>query len=125
MVRTGLWIITVLIIASSPVLAQQAAGADDKPAGAVSGSNEFGLGDSIFRLFYKPGSLEWEMPCTWGPRKGETLKWSLIPLLETTVPTNTDDILGNDTWVLSPGFAIAGDTSTSSNEAGRQTPSCN
>ena len=94
-------------------------------AGAVSGSNEFGLGDSIFRLFYKPKSLEWEMPCTWGPRKGDTLKWSLMPILETTVPTNTDDILGSDTWVLSPGFVIAGDTPTSSNEAGRQTPSCN
>ena len=34
MVRTGLWIITVLIIASSPVLAQNAAGDDDKPAAA-------------------------------------------------------------------------------------------
>ncbi len=81
-------------------------------SGPVSGSNEFGLGDSIFRFFYKPESLEWETPCTWGPRKGETLGWSLIPLIETTVPTNTDDILGSDTWVLSPGFAIAGDTPT-------------
>ncbi len=80
--------------------------------GAASGSSEFGLGDSIFRFFFKPKSLEWEMPCTWGPRKGEALKWSLIPLIETTVPTNTDDILGSDTWVLSPGFAIAGDTPT-------------
>ena len=32
--------------------------------------------------------------------------------IETTIPTNTDDILGSDSWILSPGFAVVGDTPT-------------
>ena len=73
---------------------------------------DFGLGDIILRFFVRPESLEWKTPCTWGPRKGQQLGGGLLPLLETTLPTNTDDLLGSDSWILSPGFAVVQDTPT-------------
>jgi hypothetical protein len=65
------------------------------------------------RFFIRPEATEFYYDAPdWGPRKGTQLNISLLPLIETTVPTNTDDLLGSDTWILSPGFAIAADTPT-------------
>ena len=80
--------------------------------GFVGDTDEFGIGDSIFRFMFRPESLAWEIPATWGPKKGEQLGGSILPILETTIPTNTDDILGEDAWILSPGFAIVQSTPT-------------
>ncbi|MCZ6683296.1 MAG: hypothetical protein O7B26_08930 [Planctomycetota bacterium] len=76
-------------------------------------AHQFGMGDLILRAFWKPEFLEWKFDApNWGPRKGTKMGLSIIPILETTLPTHTDDLLGDDVWVLSPGFAVAVDTPT-------------
>ncbi len=75
-------------------------------------AHQAGLGDTILRFFYRPEATEWQSSFTWGPRKGEKSGGAFMPILETTLPTNTDDLLGSDTWVLSPGFVVVQDTPT-------------
>ncbi|UCG32987.1 MAG: hypothetical protein JSU68_15150 [Phycisphaerales bacterium] len=76
-------------------------------------AHQFGMGDLILRFFIRPEATEWYYDAPgWSPRSGTKMNISLLPLIETTVPTNTDDLLGSDTWILSPGFAVVGDTPT-------------
>ncbi|MHC4128927.1 MAG: transporter family protein [Planctomycetota bacterium] len=52
--------------------------------------SEFGLGDFTYQAFFVP-------------RGGEVM-WGVGPAL--TVPTNTDDRLGRDQWLLGPAFVV-------------------
>jgi hypothetical protein len=66
--------------------------------------DESGLGDSIFRLMYKnPESMSFDSPFKEGGA-GEVML-----MLETTVPTASEPILGGETLVASPGFAVVAD----------------
>ena len=65
--------------------------------------NSVGLGDTILRFFLRPQS--WEF--SFGPKKDKGISW--MPLLEFTVPTATEDVLGGDALIASPGFAVAFD----------------
>ena len=83
------------------------------PPGGVPGpdldpdGDETGMGDLNLRFLFKPkgwnGTWGWEDEMN--PNKG----WSIMPLIETTLPTATDDALGGEAWILSPGFAIVSD----------------
>jgi hypothetical protein len=75
---------------------------------------QFGMGDLILRFFVRPEIMDFTFDApNWGPRKGTKMSGTAImPLLETTIPTNTDDLLGSDAWILSPGFAFVIDTPT-------------
>ena len=74
--------------------------------------DEWGMGDLILRLFWRPkvqGVTEFEfsladMP---GPRAKGNI--SIMPLLEMTLPTHTDDLLGADEVIVSPGFVFVKD----------------
>jgi hypothetical protein len=65
--------------------------------------NAVGVGDANFRFFLRPESLEWRF----GQNKSKGA--SLMPLVEFTVPTATEDVLGGDALLMSPGFALAFD----------------
>ncbi len=65
--------------------------------------NAVGLGDSTLRFFVRPRSLEWG----WGPEKSRN--FTLIPTLEMTVPTATEDVLGGDALIMSPGMTVVFD----------------
>jgi hypothetical protein len=69
--------------------------------------DDVGMGDLILRFFWKldflQGQYGWEDEMN--PNKG----WSIMPIIETTLPTATEDTLGGDAWILSPGFAVVTD----------------
>ncbi|MHC5109393.1 MAG: hypothetical protein ACYTHJ_05900 [Planctomycetota bacterium] len=75
---------------------------------------DWGMGDTILRFFLRPEFSDFSVSeWTWGPRKGQSINGNFfMPLLEMTVPTHTEDILGKDEWVLSPGFVFVTDTPT-------------
>jgi hypothetical protein len=64
--------------------------------------DDTGVGDANFRFFLRP--KEWEFSF-----KDGTKDVSIMPLIETTVPTATEDGLGGDAWILSPGFVFVTD----------------
>ena len=55
-----------------------------------------GYGDLNLRFFYWPEAWNWEY--------SEGNNFALIPVIETTLPTATDDVLGGKTWMASPGI---------------------
>ncbi len=60
------------------------------------GGSTTGFGDLNLRFFKKVG---------WGGKyKEEGKSWILMPLIETTLPTASDDVLGGETIILSPGL---------------------
>ena len=65
--------------------------------------NSTGLGDTILRFFTRPRSLEF----AFGAKKNKNL--SIIPTFEFTVPTATEDILGGEALILSPGLTLVVD----------------
>ncbi len=67
-----------------------------------SGGNETGMGDLNLRFFLAPPTWAWKF-------MGGEKQMSLMPILETTVPTATEEMLGDDSWILSPGFAFVTD----------------
>jgi len=74
------------------------------PSGDLeSDGDSTGVGDSILRLMGKNADWRFESPFTDGG-SGEVM-W----LFETTVPTATDDALGGEALIASPGFAIVAD----------------
>jgi hypothetical protein len=60
------------------------------------------MGDLNLRFFVAPESWAWKF-------MGGEKQMSLMPILETTLPTATEDLLGDDAWILSPGFAYVTD----------------
>ena len=62
----------------------------------------FGIGDSNLRLFFKDESLSFDSPFRDG--SGEFMLGG-----ELLVPTATKDVLGGDTWVLSPLITVVMD----------------
>ena len=56
------------------------------------------IGDLNLRFFYKPEA--WA-----GKYAGSDKSWSVMPILETTLPTAQNDVIGGNDWIISPGFA--------------------
>mgnify|MGYP000106120469 CR=1 FL=1 len=61
-----------------------------------------GMGDLNLRFFFRPRAGEWKF---WGGEK----QMSLMPVVEMTLPTATEDLLGSESYILSPGFAYVTD----------------
>jgi hypothetical protein len=61
-----------------------------------------GLGDLNLRFFVAPQSLA-------GKFMGGEKSMSLMPIIETTLPTATEDLLGGESWIVSPAFAFVTD----------------
>jgi hypothetical protein len=66
------------------------------------GGSNTGLGDSIFRFFLRPQQLEFGY-------MGDK-NFSIIPTLEFTAPTATQDVLGGEALILSPAITLVFDT---------------
>ena len=66
-----------------------------------------GMGDISLRFFLRPEQLEWSYDDgnTMGKKKGI----SLMPLVELLFPTATEDVLGGEAMIVSPGFVIVAD----------------
>ena len=66
-----------------------------------------GLGDISLRFFLRPEQLEWSYDDgnTMGKKKGI----SLMPLVELLFPTATEDVLGGEAMIVSPGFVLVVD----------------
>jgi hypothetical protein len=64
--------------------------------------NVTGMGDLGLRFFLRP--KQWEFAYM-----DDKKNFSLIPLVEFTLPTATDDLLGGETLVVSPGFVLVFD----------------
>ncbi len=61
-----------------------------------------GMGDLGLRFFVRPRQLEWSF------MEGKK-NFSIMPLVEFTLPIATKDVLGGETFVVSPGFALVFD----------------
>ncbi len=66
--------------------------------GGASDGDVSSIGDLNLRFFYKPDG--WS-----GKYKGSDKGWSLMPVLETTLPTAQHDVIGGNNWIIAPGFA--------------------
>lgn len=61
-----------------------------------------GVGDLNLRFFLRPEQWEWRF---WGGEKSA----SVMPVLEATFPTATEDLLGDESMILSPGVTYVTD----------------
>ncbi|UCG06938.1 MAG: hypothetical protein JSV83_24075 [Desulfobacterales bacterium] len=61
-----------------------------------------GMGDLNLRFFYQIDSLRFTF-------MGGEKDFSIFPVVETTLPTATEDILGGEAWILSPGIVFVFD----------------
>ena len=61
-----------------------------------------GMGDLNLRFFYQVD--QWRYKFMDGQKN-----FSIFPVIETTLPTATEDILGGESWILSPGMTIVTD----------------
>ena len=61
-----------------------------------------GTGDLGLRFFVRPRQLEWAF------MEG-TKNFSLMPLVELTLPTANKDVLGGEAFIVSPGFVLVFD----------------
>ncbi len=66
-----------------------------------------GMGDLNLRFFLRPPELEWSFDD--GNSMGKKKGISLMPLMEMTFPTATEDVLGSESFILSPGFVVVTD----------------
>jgi hypothetical protein len=71
-----------------------------------------GMGDLNFRFFWMPEALDRKFTQPFGPNKGKEGNMNFIFGAETWIPTATEDILGNDAWIVSPLFTFVVDTPT-------------
>ena len=65
------------------------------------------MGDLNLRFFFRPPELEWSFDD--GNSMGKKKGISLMPLVEMTFPTATEDVLGGESFILSPGFVVVTD----------------
>lgn len=61
-----------------------------------------GAGDLNLRFFVAPQSWRWSYM---GGKKSA----SIFPVIETTLPTATNDVIGGEAWILSPGLTLVFD----------------
>ena len=61
-----------------------------------------GTGDLNLRFFFRPPELEFDY---WGGQK----QFSFMPVMEMTLPTANEDVLGGEAYILSPGFTFVAD----------------
>jgi hypothetical protein len=71
-----------------------------------------GMGDLGLRFFWMPKALDTTFTMPFGPNKGKDGNLNFIFGAETTLPTATEDVLGNDAWIISPLFTFVIDTPT-------------
>ena len=71
------------------------------------GGDTIGLGDIGIRFFLRPEQLEWDFEDNNSMGKQKSI--SLMPLVELTFPTATEDVLGGGSMIVSPGFVIVTD----------------
>lgn len=64
--------------------------------------DEVGVGDSIFRFFYNTGNNYYN-------KDKKKQRWSIIPTIEMTVPTATEEALGGEALIMSPGLTFVTD----------------
>jgi len=60
-----------------------------------------GMGDLNLRFFLQIDS--------WRFRFMDEKNFSIFPVIETTLPTATEDVLGGEAWILSPGITVVTD----------------
>ena len=65
--------------------------------------DETGMGDLNLRFFVMPEQWQW----MWG--KDKSKNFSLMPLAEFTLPTATEDVLGDGAFIASPGVVVVTD----------------
>ena len=65
--------------------------------------DETGMGDLNLRFFVMPEQWQW----MWG--KDKSKNFSLMPIAEFTIPTATEDVLGGEALIISPGFCVVTD----------------
>jgi hypothetical protein len=61
-----------------------------------------GMGDLNLRFFYQIESLRFKF-------MEDQKNFSIFPVIETTLPTATEDVLGGEAWILSPGITFVFD----------------
>ena len=66
-----------------------------------------GMGDISLRFFLRPEQLEWSYDD--GNKMGKKKGISLMPLVELLFPTATEDVLGGEAMIVSPGFVLVVD----------------
>ena len=66
-----------------------------------------GMGDMSLRFFLRPKQLEWSYDD--GNTMGKNKSLSLMPLVELLFPTATEDVLGGEAMIVSPGFVMVVD----------------
>jgi hypothetical protein len=74
------------------------------PVSLDSDGDEVGMGDLNLRFFYRLWIVD-EIPSF--PWKSS---FTFMPIMETTVPSATQDVLGSEAFILSPGFATVIDS---------------
>ncbi len=67
-----------------------------------SDGNVLGMGDLGLRFFLRPPQWEWTF-------MGGKKNFSLMPVVEFTLPTATQNLLGGDAFIMSPGFVLVFD----------------
>ena len=89
-------------------------GASGFPSGGVAANgleadgDTVGIGDLNLRFLFKPSALEWKSNMFSGTFP-DGAKHSIMALFETTFPTASEDVLGSQSLILSPGFAYVQD----------------
>lgn len=71
-----------------------------------------GMGDLNLRFFWMPKALDTKFKQPFGPNKGKDGNMNFLFGAETTLPTATEDVLGNGAWITSPMFVFVIDTPT-------------
>ncbi len=71
--------------------------------------DEVGMGDLILRLLGRPESLEWQYDDGSGNEMGKPKSFSILPTLEITTPTATEDLLGGEALIVSPALTFVVD----------------
>ena len=74
--------------------------------------DDIGLGDTILRFFVRPQSLEY------GFGENKSKNFSLLPTLEFTAPTASEDVLGGEALIASPGMTLVFDSPAESKPLG-------
>ena len=86
-----------------PPIGEQPGGGGDIPFDDLDDDGDVvGIGDLGLRFFLRPRQWEWDY------MEG-TKNFSLMPLVEFTLPTANEDVLGGESFIVSPGFVAVFD----------------
>ncbi|MHC5113752.1 MAG: transporter family protein [Planctomycetota bacterium] len=71
--------------------------------------DEVGMGDLILRMFGRPESWEWVYDDGSGNDLGKPKSFALMPTIEFTLPTASEDVLGGEALIVSPALTFVWD----------------